>query len=285
MDWINLHTPRLCSDAFIEAPAAALGTWLRVLKYCVEQENSGRIVGAESWSARKWLQVCAVSRREVLAASPLLVAENGDIVVLDYPLDRQSRAQTNRVNGGRGGQARTQAKSQAARLNGAKRNPSGNPTEEEEEEEGKNNKNAHAVREVVVFDSLMTAKARICAILRLDPARPWTPDAERSLLDLMPIPEEEFEAIEWLHGLPADDERPKLLASPTSLTARWSDEVAKARALMSERQVAEPQKKNSGAPPADEWNAWLSAKGYAAVSWEQCDSSVRREFRQERSAA
>ncbi len=132
-------------------------------------------------------------------------------------------------------------------------------------------------------ETLHSAKKRMCGMLRLDPARPWSPDAEQGLQAIVPIPEEEWLAVEWLHAQPADDKRrPKLRTSPTSLTREWIGEVSKARALANELGISLGQKKEA-APPADPpgWADWLSAKGYPSLPYPEADGTLRRAFREQ----
>lgn len=137
---------------------------------------------------------------------------------------------------------------------------------------------------VDLIPDLIFAKKRIAPLLKLDPARPWSYDAETALVRIVPIPEDELRAVEWLHSIPADDpDRPKLRTSPASLCAEWQGEVAKARlhaarlGVNLDRPASDSTEKKEGAPA--DWAEWLAEAGYPPVAWEQVDDSVRREFR------
>jgi hypothetical protein len=103
MDWLNLHTSTLDSAAFLGSTPVQRATWLCVLRYCVGQENSGRIENAREWSNRKWQQLCRVTSREVAAESDLWHWEDGCLVVAYYPLEKEEEVQRNRKNGRLGG--------------------------------------------------------------------------------------------------------------------------------------------------------------------------------------
>ncbi len=96
----------------------ALGTWLRVLAYCCEQENGGRIVGAADWNDRAWMIAGGVTTLDVAGAVPLLSRDGKDIIVSMYPNEKQKEVEKNRVSASKGGSKKTQAKTQASRSNG-----------------------------------------------------------------------------------------------------------------------------------------------------------------------
>ncbi len=99
------------------------------------------------------------------------------------------------------------------------------------------------------------ARIRISTVLRTDPTRPWSYAAVHALTRLVPIPDSEFAAVEWLHSQPESEKRPKLRTNPTSLCEHWTDEVAKARQFAAAAGVHLPkteisgQKKNGAAGP------------------------------------
>jgi len=133
-------------------------------------------------------------------------------------------------------------------------------------------------------EHLLLAKKRMCRLLGLQPSRPWSPDAQQSLMALVPIPEDEWRAVEWLHAQPAGRQRPLLKSSPTSLCREWSDEVSKARALARDLDVTlwtpeTPEGKKKDGPGHAHWPEWLAAQGFPAVDWDEADASLRREFR------
>jgi hypothetical protein len=124
MNWINIKTSDLRSPEFIGSDPTARGTWVAVLGYCYEQENGGRIKGCNAWKDRQWQQVCGVTREEIDGAKSLMNWEGDDLQVWGYPADLEDEIKRKREAGRKGGQARTQAKIEAAKANGAKHNPS-----------------------------------------------------------------------------------------------------------------------------------------------------------------
>jgi hypothetical protein len=108
MDWINLHTSFLDSPEFLGAEPVTRATWLCLLRYCVGQENGGRIAGADAWGDRKWQQLVRVTLREVRAESELWTWNGTDLHVFAYPFEKEQqvraarlRAQENGTKGGR----------------------------------------------------------------------------------------------------------------------------------------------------------------------------------------
>lgn len=108
MNWINLNVTTLDSEEFLGSEPEQRATWLCLLRYCVGQENGGRIPGARSWTDRKWLQVVRVAEREIATACELWHWDGDDLIVSFYPADkedevreRRSRARSNGSKGGR----------------------------------------------------------------------------------------------------------------------------------------------------------------------------------------
>jgi hypothetical protein len=124
MNWINIKTSDLRSREFIGSDPIARGTWVAVLGYCYEQENAGIIKGCKAWKDRQWQQVCGVTREEIDGAKSLMNWQDDDLQIWGYPSDLEKEIKAKREAGRKGGQARTQAKIEAAKANGAKHNPS-----------------------------------------------------------------------------------------------------------------------------------------------------------------
>lgn len=138
--------------------------------------------------------------------------------------------------------------------------------------------------EAIPLETLISAKKRMCGILRCP--EQWEPDAERSLLALLPtITEAEWIAVEWLYAQPAEGDgkrkRPLLKTTPRAITTDWAGAVSTARrfALDCGHEFVSGQKNE--APPAD-WRDWLARRGYPAdTDFATVDESVRREYRRE----
>ena len=133
MNWINIKTSDLRAPQFIGSDPTARGTWVAVLGYCYEQENGGLIAGCKTWKDRQWQQVCGVTREEIDGARSLMSWQDDDLKVWAYPCDLENEIKRKREAGRKGGQARTQAKIEASKANGAKHNPSRTQAEPKQE--------------------------------------------------------------------------------------------------------------------------------------------------------
>ena len=133
MNWINIKTSDLRAPQFIGSDPTARGTWVAVLGYCYEQENGGLIAGCKTWKDRQWQQVCGVTREEIDGAQSLMGWQDDDLRVWGYPSDLEDEIKRKREAGRKGGQARTQAKIEASKANGAKQNPSRTQAEPKQE--------------------------------------------------------------------------------------------------------------------------------------------------------
>lgn len=116
MNWLNIRLSFLRSPEYIGSEPTARATWLNVLSYCAEQENGGRIVGARKWKDRQWQQTCGVMVAEVNDAPDLLAWDGDDLLVWNYPSEKELEIQQMRELG----KSKTARKASAARLNGAK---------------------------------------------------------------------------------------------------------------------------------------------------------------------
>lgn len=103
MNWININVAVIDSEEFLGSEPTERGTWLCLQRYCVGQENGGRIAGAKEWKDRKWQQVVRVTLREVSSKCDLWAWESDDLVVAFYPIEKEIEVKTNRSNGAKGG--------------------------------------------------------------------------------------------------------------------------------------------------------------------------------------
>ena len=113
MNWMNIKTESLRSAEFSGCDNAALGVWLRVLSFCCEQENGGRLAGAVEWNDRTWMISAGVTKAEVESAKPLLYCDGADYFCAAYPTEKEAMVAANRKAGKRGGKASAQAYAQA----------------------------------------------------------------------------------------------------------------------------------------------------------------------------
>lgn len=107
MEWLNIHTSVMDSQEFIRSHPIDRATWLALQRYCVGQENGGRIVGCKPWGDRSWQQLCRVTLREVKRSTELWHWDGQDLVVFAYPIEQEAlvqvRRESARVNGKSGG--------------------------------------------------------------------------------------------------------------------------------------------------------------------------------------
>lgn len=115
MEWLNIHSSVLDSVEVIGADPTERSTWLMLLRWCIGQENGGRIRACRDWKDRKWQQLVRVTKKEVDAASELWEWEGNDLAVAFYPLEKETEVRTNRKNGKRGGRPKkgTQTQTEA----------------------------------------------------------------------------------------------------------------------------------------------------------------------------
>ena len=129
MNYLNLSTQMMGEDIPTEADSIEIGVWVRLTLYSIDQENGGVIVGCKVWTDRKWLKVARVTLDDVSISSGLWSWQGDDLHLWNYPADKQALVRQRRESGKRGGSARTEAKKEAAKINGAKSDgPKQNPS-------------------------------------------------------------------------------------------------------------------------------------------------------------
>jgi len=158
MNWMNIKTESLRSAEFSGCDNAALGVWLRVLSFCCEQENGGRLAGAVEWNDRTWMISAGVTKVEVESAKPLLYREGADYFCAAYPTEKEAMVAANRKAGKRGGKASAQAYAQAHARPDAQA-PAQAPAATEGEGEGNRKENKKGTEEEPPEDPTV-AKAR-----------------------------------------------------------------------------------------------------------------------------
>jgi hypothetical protein len=115
MNWLNLNITVLDSEEFLGADPIQRATWLCLLRYCIGQENGGRIKGAKDWTDRKWQQVVRVTGEEVTSTCDLWTWDGDEVVVNFYPAEKETEVR----------QKRETAKSNSARRNFTKKSKVG----------------------------------------------------------------------------------------------------------------------------------------------------------------
>lgn len=99
MNWLNLHSSVLDSPEVVGSDPVERATWLFLLRFCVGQENGGRIEGARNWKDRRWQQLCRVTLKEVEQISELWTWDGDDMLVQFYPVSKEKEVQAKRVAG------------------------------------------------------------------------------------------------------------------------------------------------------------------------------------------
>jgi hypothetical protein len=111
MNWINIETHRLRAPEYIGSEPKERATWLNLLGFCCEQENSGIISDCKAWKDRMWQQVCGVLLKEVQAETSLWSWDGDDLILWGYPQEKESEVRGKRLiareNGKRGGRPAT----------------------------------------------------------------------------------------------------------------------------------------------------------------------------------
>jgi len=67
VEWLNIHTSTLDSEAFMCSEPVDQATWLKLQRYCIGQENGGVIRGAKGWTDRQWQHLVRATLRKCSA--------------------------------------------------------------------------------------------------------------------------------------------------------------------------------------------------------------------------
>ena len=120
MNWLNIHTDILRSEAYLGADPIERATWLSLLGWCATQENGGLIEDAADWKDRKWQQVCGITKDEVDLKSELYAFENKNLVVSYYPTESETAVLAKREAGKKGGRPKKTAIEKETKPSGSK---------------------------------------------------------------------------------------------------------------------------------------------------------------------
>jgi hypothetical protein len=117
MNWININTKDMKHPLMVRSDAVQRGAWLSMVCYCTELETDGIIIGARLWTDREWMHSTGLLASEV--GDSTLWRWSGDDLHLElYPHDLQATVIARREGGRKGGQATSEAKTAAAKVNG-----------------------------------------------------------------------------------------------------------------------------------------------------------------------
>jgi len=118
MNWININTAQSRDPRWMDSTWIERGAWLSMVAYCTERETDGVIVGARLWSDRQWLIALGGLLTDI-SPDALLWSWSGDDLHLEiYPHDLQATVIARREAGRKGGQVKSEAKTEAVRANG-----------------------------------------------------------------------------------------------------------------------------------------------------------------------
>jgi hypothetical protein len=110
MDWLNLHIGTIDSPEATLCDPVRRATWVWLLRFCIGQENGGRIEKCGAWGDTTWQQMARVRLREVRLESTLWHWDGDALVVHFYPVEKESEVQAKRelarTNGRTGGRPR-----------------------------------------------------------------------------------------------------------------------------------------------------------------------------------
>jgi hypothetical protein len=98
MEWLNIKNSTLDKREFAAAENTERGTWLMLFRYCAGQENGGRIKNCRLWNERDWLAL-RVTKAEISRKTPLWTWENDDLVLWEYPKEKEREVKRKRHGG------------------------------------------------------------------------------------------------------------------------------------------------------------------------------------------
>ena len=126
MHWLNIEIIRTQGPEYTSAEPAQQLAWFHLLLYCAQQENGGIIREAATFTDRQWMRLIDVEGATLRGECLLWTwAQDGSLIVWEYPAKQEQVVQAKREGGRRGGDAKAQNRS----------TPSSTPSTKEEEEE------------------------------------------------------------------------------------------------------------------------------------------------------
>ncbi len=166
MEWLNIHASTIDSEVLQDAEPRQVAAWLFLQRYCIGQENGGRIRDCREWPELKWLKAVSVQRSDVLAPSGLWHWEANDLLVSFYPHEQEALLQSRRLGGRLGGKTRGKQLKAAARSRHAGQSQAESQTEPERKgREGQGTEGNSKGSE--------SAPRSDCAIPSLEEVRTW----------------------------------------------------------------------------------------------------------------
>lgn len=176
MEWLNLHTSTLDSEAFMDASPPHRSTWLLLLRYCIGQENGGTIEGVRSWPDMKCIRLLGLTQAEIQDESDLWGWEGDNLVVEFYPTDKEKSVRAARKNGRNGVRKRWAMASAIPPATPSQPLPAIPPAIAPENTEGKG-------REEKRMERSISREGVVFEIVAAYPVRTDQAEAERAILE------------------------------------------------------------------------------------------------------
>jgi len=134
MHWLNIEIIRTQGPEYTSAEPAQQLAWFHLLLYCAQQENGGIIREAATFTDRQWMRLIDVEGATLRGECLLWTwAQDGSLIVWEYPAKQEQVVQAKREGGRRGGDAKAQNRSTPSRTPTS--TPTRTPSTKEEEEE------------------------------------------------------------------------------------------------------------------------------------------------------
>jgi hypothetical protein len=202
MKHLNIEIAVLRSPDFLGADPVDRATWLCLLAFCADQENSGIIRACRDWKDRQWQQVAGVTLEEVNKQTMLWNWCGDDLLVFHYPTKTEEFAKNMRDRGSRGGKAKkANAQAHATADATAQATAHALPNVMKGKERKYNVIQSPSLEEVQTAASMMGVEARLAEIFFHEcEARPISPDGEWTGKDGQPFRN-------WRNALKAFGER------------------------------------------------------------------------------
>lgn len=106
LPWWPVATELLASEEFRRLPAAAGFTWLRLMNLCAARRGGGRLVGLAAWTRSDYQHGLGAdsSAKHVaeLVDRGIAAWDGADLVLRDYPIEAEARAEAKRSAGAAG---------------------------------------------------------------------------------------------------------------------------------------------------------------------------------------
>lgn len=296
VNWLNLKVCTLRRPEYIGAEPTHRAAWLNVLAYCCEQENGGRIVGARNWKCRQWQQTCGVMLTEIDGAAPLLKWEGDDLVVWEFPSEKQMEVQAKRSGGAKGGSSRAKRAAKDTLKDAANHslNSASSSASTEGERKEKENRNgmptgSERVRAPVVAKERSGDHRDL--IRRWVDEYPKHHDGETYLFQEGKDGSAVSKLLKTSGKTPEELQRMFVTAwsHPTEFNCKSATSISgflsRFNEIREELNALHPKGNGGQAAPEylkTEWPAWLEAKGQKVVEYQFAPEFLRSDFQRDR---